>query len=214
MNVLLFGPPGSGKGTQAADLAAALGLPHLATGDIFRRHLREGTDLGRLAKSYMDGGGLVPDTVTCDLVASRLEETDAEGGALFDGFPRSVDQARWLVAWLGERWRSVDAVINLIVPDAMIIERLSGRRTCLKCGATTHVTFAPPPPAGCAKCGSEMVQRPDDREETVRARLLTYARETAPVLAVLRDAGPVHDIDGVGEVGAIKVKIFAALGLK
>lgn len=214
MNVILFGPPGSGKGTQAKDVSGALGIPHVATGDIFRRHLREGTDLGKLARSFMDRGELVPDSVTCDLVASRLVEPDARDGVLLDGFPRSVPQAEWLVRWFGEHGRRFDAILNLVVSDELVVERISGRRTCLKCGATYHVVYAPPPPAGCAHCAEgEVVQRKDDGEEVVRARLETYHRETAPVLHVLRRAGVVHDIDAVGAIDVIRARLFAALGL-
>jgi adenylate kinase len=213
MNVALFGPPGSGKGTQARDVSAALGVPHVATGDIFRRHLKEGTELGRLARSYMDLGQLVPDSVTCDLVASRLSEADAAGGVLLDGFPRSVPQARWLTGWLRERGTRIHHVINLQVPDAVIIERLSGRRVCLGCGATYHVVYAPPPEGGCATCGGAVVQRKDDREEVVLERLEVYARETAPVLDVLREGATVHDIVGTGAVEDIRARIFAALSL-
>lgn len=213
MNVLLFGPPGSGKGTQAKDLAAALGVPHVATGDIFRRHLKEGTELGKLARSYMDRGQLVPDSVTCDLVASRLVEADALNGVLLDGFPRSVPQAEWLVGWFPEHGRTVGAVINLMVPDAALIERISGRRACVKCGATYHVVYNPADGSTCTVCGAEVVQRKDDAEDVVRARLETYHRETAPVLGVLRGAGPVHDIDGMGDIAAIQGRIRAALRL-
>lgn len=214
MIAMLFGPPGSGKGTQAKDLAGALAVPHVATGDIFRKHLKEGTDLGKLARSFMDRGELVPDQVTCDLVASRLSEGDAAAGVLLDGFPRSVFQANWLVGWLAARERRVDGVVNLIVPDEVVVERISGRRACMSCGATYHVTYAPAVGNRCGKCGADVVQRGDDKEDVVRNRLATYQRETAPVLGVLREAGvPVHDIDGVGDVGAIKARIFRALSL-
>jgi adenylate kinase len=213
VNVLLFGPPGSGKGTQAKDLSDALRIPHVATGDIFRKHLKEGTELGRLAKSFMDRGELVPDSVTCDLVATRLQEGDARDGVLLDGFPRSVPQAEWLVRWFGEHGRRFDAVLNLQIVDAVVIERISGRRTCLGCGATYHVVYNPPPAPGCARCGAEVVQRKDDAEDVVRARLETYHRETAPVLGVLRRAGPVNDIDGVGEIDVVRGRLRAALGL-
>lgn len=210
--VLLFGPPGSGKGTQAQDLAGRLLVPHVATGDIFRKHLKEGTELGLLARSYMDRGELVPDSVTCDLVASRLEEPDARDGVLFDGFPRSVPQAEWLVRWLGEHGRAIDAVVNLRVPDESVISRLSGRRSCLSCGATYHLVSNPPGADGrCTRCGGEVVQRADDREETIRARLETYQRETAPVLDVLRRAAPVYDIDGLGGIDEVQGRIRAAL---
>jgi adenylate kinase len=215
MNTLLFGPPGSGKGTQAKDVSASLGVPHVATGDIFRRHLKEGTELGQLARSYMDRGALVPDSVTCDLVASRLLEADASGGVLFDGFPRSVPQAEWLVRWLEEHGRPIRAVVNLLVPDSALVERISGRRSCVGCGATYHVVYAPSARgARCASCDAELVQRADDREDVVLHRLATYHRETAPVLGVLRAAGAtVFDIDGLGAVDAVRARIFAALRL-
>ena len=212
MNAVLFGPPGSGKGTHARSVADALHVPHVATGDIFRYHLKNGTALGALARGFMDKGQLVPDSVTCDLVASRLEERDAVGGVLFDGFPRSVAQAEWLLGWLASRGRAVEVVVNLMVPDAEIVQRIAGRRACLGCGATYHVAARPPAQAGrCDRCGGEVVQRADDREEVVLERLRTYARETAPVLAVLRAAAPVFDVDGVGGIEAVQARVHAVL---
>ncbi len=214
MIAMLFGPPGSGKGTQAKEVAARLAVPHVATGDIFRKHLKSNTELGQLARSYMDKGQLVPDSVTCDLVASRLVEDDAVSGVLLDGFPRSVPQAEWLLGWLSARGKAIGAVVNLLVPDAMLIERIAGRRSCLGCGATFHVTANPPAPDGtCTACGAEVVQRADDREEVVRARLETYARETAPVLGALAGHAPVHDVDGTGSIEDVQTRIFAALAL-
>lgn len=213
MNVLLFGPPGSGKGTQAKDLASALGVPHVATGDIFRRHLREGTELGIRANDYMQGGGLVPDEFTCEMVADRLSEPDAAGGALLDGFPRTAAQARWLLGWLAERGQRVDALVNLVVPDEVILERITGRRSCPSCGATFHVRFAPPEGDRCARCGTAVIQREDDQAAVVATRLDTYARETLPVLPVLRPFTTVHDIPATGDVAEIRARVFAALGL-
>lgn len=213
MNVLLFGPPGSGKGTQAKDLATALGVPHVATGDIFRRHLKEGTELGLRAKAYMQGGGLVPDDFTCEIVASRLEEPDAAGGVLLDGFPRTAAQAQWLVDWLGQRGQRVDALINLVVPDEVILERITGRRSCPSCGATYHVSFAPPSGEHCTRCGAAVIQRDDDKDSVVVKRLETYARETVPVLPLLRPVTTVHDIPATGDVAEIRGRVFAALGI-
>lgn len=223
MNVLLFGPPGSGKGTQATALCEALGVPHVATGDIFRKNLKEGTPLGQLARSYMDRGALVPDEVTCDMVASRLAEPDcglggesghAPRGVLLDGFPRSSGQAAWLIRWLEERGHRVDAVVNLVVPHAVVVDRISGRRSCLSCGATYHLSSAPPSvPGVCDRCGGEVVQRKDDAEAVVVERLATYAGQTEAALPVLRAAAPVHDVDGTGAVAAVRERIFSALGL-
>ena len=214
MFVLLFGPPGSGKGTQAAALAARLAIPHVATGDIFRKHLREGTSLGKLARSYMDRGQLVPDLVTCDLVASRLGEDDAASGVLFDGFPRSVPQLYWLIGHLGATGRALTGVVNLKVDDAVILGRITGRRTCTNCGATFHVLSAPPNTDGsCTRCGAAVVQRKDDSEDVVRDRLQAYAAQTFPCLDQLRDRTPIHDIDGVGGIDEIQRRIFAALAL-
>ncbi|MBM4390989.1 MAG: adenylate kinase [Deltaproteobacteria bacterium] len=214
MFVLLFGPPGSGKGTQAAALASRLGVPHVATGDIFRKHLREGTDLGKLARSYMDRGQLVPDLVTCDLVASRLGEPDALGGVLFDGFPRSVPQLYWLIGHLGATGRHLAAVVNLKVDDGIILGRVTGRRTCTNCGATYHVVSAPPGADGsCTRCGAAVVQRKDDTEAVVRDRLEAYAAQTFPCLDQLRDRTPIHDVDGVGGIDEVKGRIFTTLAL-
>ena len=214
MFVLLFGPPGSGKGTQAAALAARLSVPHVATGDIFRKHLRGGTELGRLAQGYMDRGQLVPDLVTCDLVASRLAEPDATGGVLFDGFPRSVPQLYWLVGYLGASGRAVRAVVNLRVADAAILGRITGRRTCTNCGATYHVASAPPAEGGkCVRCGADVVQRKDDTEAVVKDRLAAYAAQTFPCLDQLRDRTPIHDVDGEGGIADVQQRIFAAMSL-
>lgn len=212
MDVILFGPPGAGKGTHAGAVSAAAGIVHVSTGDIFRRHLREGTELGALAKTYMDAGDLVPDRVVVDIVASRLVEDDARAGALFDGFPRTIPQAELLAQWLVDHDRDIDLVLNLQVPDAVIVRRLSGRRTCLACGASYHVDHAPPSTAGeCDRCGGEVVQRKDDSEKTILARLETYHAQTAPVLDWFRSRGAVADIDATGDIGIVKAAVLAAL---
>ena len=212
MDVILFGPPGAGKGTQAAAICNALSIPHISTGDIFRKHLKEGTDLGELAKSYMNNGQLVPDSVVCDIVASRLIDADCAGGALLDGFPRTVVQAEMLSDWLETQGRVVGAVINLEVDDSVLVSRLSGRRTCMSCGATYHVANNPPTEAGtCDRCGGEVVQRKDDSEETVRARLETYARDTAPVLAWLTPRAKVHTVDGAQPIDQVQDAILSAI---
>lgn len=206
MDVILFGPPGAGKGTQASDVTDFLGIPQVSTGDIFRRHLKEGTPLGLMARGYMDRGDLVPDEVVVDIVASRLGEANCARGALFDGFPRTVRQAELLSQWLTAHGRQIDLVLNLQVPDELLVARLSGRRTCMSCGATYHAQNNPPRSAGvCDRCGGEVVQRKDDAEETVRSRLETYHRDTAPVLAWLAERLGVITLDGsrpIAEVGA------------
>lgn len=212
MDVILFGPPGAGKGTQANAVSTHLSVPHVSTGDIFRKHLKEGTELGQLARSYMDKGQLVPDDVVVNIVASRLEEADATGGVLFDGFPRTVRQAELLSEWLVAHGRKIDQVLNLEVPDAVVVARLSGRRTCLSCGATYHAEHNPPSTAGtCDRCGGDVVQRDDDREDTVRARIETYHRDTAPVLAWLRDNASVADIDANQAIDAVRGAVIGAL---
>lgn len=212
MDIILFGPPGAGKGTQATAITSRLGIPQVSTGDIFRKHLKEGTPLGLLARGYMDRGELVPDDVVFDIVASRLQEADCEGGALFDGFPRTVRQAELLARWLEGRDRRIDLVLSLHVPDQIVIARLSGRRSCLSCGATYHVDYNPPTTPGvCDRCGGEVVQRKDDREETVRARIETYHRETAPVLAWLADRYGVTTLDGNQPIEDVERSILARL---
>lgn len=212
MDLVLFGPPGAGKGTQAGRLCEAASVVHVSTGDIFRRHLRSGTELGLLASSYMSAGKLVPDQVVFDIVASRLGEPDAGAGALFDGFPRTVAQAELLEAWLGSRGRRLDLVVNLVVDDGVVVGRLSGRRACVSCGATYHVDFAPTGrPGVCDRCGAEVIQRPDDAEETVRRRLAVYHAETAPVLAWLRARCAVVDVPADLPVDAVGDAVLQAL---
>jgi len=213
MFIALFGPPGAGKGTQAAFLCDELGVPHIATGDIFRKNLKEGTPLGELARSYMNKGQLVPDEVVWDLVADRLAQPDAAGGVLFDGFPRSVRQAELFVGWLEEHDKKLECVAALIVPDEKLVARLSGRRTCLSGGHTYHVVHNAPRVEGvCDVCGGDVVQREDDTEKTVRARLATYHRETAPVLDFFKERGLVSEVDGTGTIESVTQRLRLALG--
>ena len=212
MDVILFGPPGAGKGTQAGTVSETLSVPHVSTGDMFRFHLKQGTELGQLARSYMDKGQLVPDSVVVGIVASRLEQDDAVGGALFDGFPRTVRQAELLQEWLVDHGRAIGGVINLVVPDDEVVARLSGRRTCMGCGATYHAVHNPPAAEGtCDRCGGDVVQRDDDREETVRARIETYHRETKPVLTWLRDNAAVVDVEANQPISEVRSAVLRAL---
>ena len=213
MVLVLFGPPGAGKGTQAAVLSDELGIPQVATGDIFRKHLKEGTELGQLAKSYMNKGNLVPDEVVWDIVETRLAEDDCAEGVLLDGFPRSVRQAELLMGWLESQGRKLDAVTALQVPDELIVARLSGRRTCLSCGATYHVEHNPTSVEGsCDRCDGSVVQREDDQEVTIRARLSTYKDQTEPVLTFFGAQGLVTDIDGTGDIEAVSQRLRLAIG--
>jgi len=210
--LVLFGPPGAGKGTQAAFLCDELGVPQVATGDIFRKHLKEGTELGELARSYIDKGQLVPDEVVWDLVENRLSETDCDGGVLLDGFPRSVRQAELFVDWANRVGRKVDAVVSLEVADEHLMARLTGRRTCLSCGASYHVIHSPPKSERvCDRCGNDVVQRSDDTEATVSKRLETYHSQTAPVLGFFDNLGLVRRVDGVGGIQVVTERLRLAI---
>jgi adenylate kinase len=212
MDVILFGPPGAGKGTQAAAIIDHLKIPQVATGDIFRKHLKDGTPLGKLAKSYMDSGALVPDEVVCDIVASRLAEDDAQKGTLLDGFPRTVAQAELLDKWLRDHGRRIDAVISLVVDDKALVARLSARRTCPNDGSTYHLVNSPPEREGiCDACGGPLIQREDDREATIRERLRVYREQTEPVLAWLEGKAAIRTIDGQQPIGVVRKQILDAL---
>lgn len=212
MFVIIFGPPGAGKGTQASRIVDAYPIPQVATGDIFRKNLREGTALGREAKGYMEAGRLVPDDLVSRIVADRLGQDDCAGGALLDGFPRSLPQAAFLDRWLADRGEAVAVVVHLVVPDQVIVERMGGRRTCMNCGATYHTKVNPTVVDGvCDRCGAEVIQRPDDNEVTVRTRLATYHEQTSPIVEHYRALGVVADIDGVGDITAIGDSVLEAI---
>ncbi len=212
MRVVLVGPPGAGKGTQAQFIASHLAIPKISTGDIFRFNVSTGTELGRLAKSYMDRGDLVPDEVTVAMVSSRLQEDDAQAGFLLDGFPRNVPQAETLQKMLTEWDVRLDVVVELVVDDDEVVRRLSGRRTCRRCGRVWHVLFDPPARGQlCDDCGGELFQRDDDREQTIRHRLDVYQLQTQPLIAFYADEGTLLGIDATGPVEEITDRALGAL---
>ena len=201
MRLVLVGPPGAGKGTQAEFIAEHFGVPKISTGDIFRANVSGGTDLGRLAKKYMDAGDLVPDEVTVAMVRDRLAQPDAAAGFLLDGFPRNTSQAEQLNDILDEIGSPLSVVLDLEVEHDQVVLRLSGRRTCKKCGHVWHLEFDPPSNAGvCDKCGGELYQRDDDAPATVRHRLDVYAEQTAPLIEFYRGVGKLVSIDALGAV--------------
>ncbi len=212
MRAVLVGPPGAGKGTQAQFIASHLAIPKISTGDIFRSNVTTGTTLGRQAKDYMDRGDLVPDQVTIAMVTSRLQEEDAQAGFLLDGFPRNVPQAETLKKLLSDWDTRLDIVLELVVDDDEVVRRLSGRRTCRRCGRVWHATFDPPSRRDrCDDCDGELFQRDDDREETIRHRLVVYAEQTQPLIAFYADEGTLLGIDATGPVEEITDRALAAL---
>ncbi|WP_322759497.1 adenylate kinase [Frankia sp. Cr2] len=212
MRLVLVGPPGAGKGTQAAFIAQARSIPKISTGDIFRANVREGTDLGVLAKRYMDAGDLVPDEITIGMVRNRLAEEDAAKGFLLDGFPRNVPQAEVLGQLLEGMGTRLDVVLELVVDDDEVVRRLSGRRTCRNCGHIWHVDFDPPAVEGvCDRCGGELFQRDDDRSETVRHRLEVYAEQTSPLVAYYAAKGLLIGLDATGPVDNVTDRALDAL---
>ncbi|KAF0245131.1 MAG: adenylate [Planctomycetota bacterium] len=209
MNLVFLGPPGVGKGTQAAQVAREMGLAHVATGDILRAAVKEGTKTGLEAKGYMDAGKLVPDEVVNRLVRERLEKKDAEKGLLFDGYPRTGAQAASLDGTLKELGRRVEMVFDFQAPDGVLVERISGRRTCGKCQASYHVKFkASSKGDACEKCGGALVQRSDDRPETVKARLEVYRKDTAGVGEHYRKTGTYAAIDANRPIEAISADVL------
>jgi adenylate kinase len=212
VRLVLVGPPGAGKGTQAQFIAAHFAIPKISTGDIFRANVSQGTPLGQQAKRYMDAGDLVPDEVTIAMVRDRLAENDATEGFLLDGFPRNVPQAETLDAMLAELGTKLDVVLELVVDDEEVIRRLSGRRTCRNCGHIWHLDFEPPSKQGiCDDCGGDLFQRDDDLPETIRHRLDVYAEQTAPLVAFYADRGILIGIDATGLVEDITDRAIEAL---
>jgi adenylate kinase len=212
MRLILVGPPGAGKGTQAVHLAAHYGIPHISTGDIFRLNMKNETELGKLAKSYSDAGNLVPDSVTNEMVRDRLTHDDVANGFLLDGFPRNIAQAEFLRAILAEKSTPIDAALEFALDNSEILLRLTGRRTCRGCGSTFHVVFEKPAVDGvCDKCQGELYQRQDDSEEVISHRLAVYAEQTEPIIAFYRSAGLLISIPATGEVSEISARAIAAL---
>lgn len=212
MRLVLVGPPGAGKGTQAEFVAAHLAIPKISTGDIFRDNVARGTPLGVNARRYMDSGQLVPDEITIDMVRDRLAEPDAADGFLLDGFPRTVPQAVALDKLVADLGAGLDVVLELVVDDDEVIRRLSGRRTCRGCGKVWHVEFDPPVREGvCDRCGGDLFQREDDLAETVAERLRVYARDTAPLVDYYGAQGKLVGIDATGPVEDVTVRAIDAL---
>jgi len=212
MRIILVGPPGAGKGTQAQVLQQTFNIPHISTGDLLRQAVREETALGKQARSYMDKGELVPDELVTAMVAERLQRPDCASGFLLDGFPRTIAQAEALAVELARSGKELDGVISIMVPRADLIERLSGRRVCRECGAMYHERFDPPKKAGiCDRCQGTLYQRSDDNAETVSARLSVYERATAPLLSYYRDRALLYEIDGSGTPEEVSQRITATL---
>lgn len=209
MKIVMLGAPGAGKGTQAKMIAEEYGIPHISTGDIFRANVKNGTELGMEAKKYMDQGLLVPDELTVKILLDRVAKEDCAGGYVLDGFPRTIPQAQVLDGALNELGEGIDYAIDVDVPDENIIKRMSGRRACLKCGATYHVEHIPPKKEGiCDDCGSELVLRDDDRAETVSNRLKIYHDQTQPLIDYYTRKGILKTVDGTMDMkdvfGAIR----------
>lgn len=214
MRLILLGAPGAGKGTQAVILAERLTIPHISTGDIFRSNIKKGTELGKKAKEYIDSGALVPDEVTIGIVKDRLQQSDCSKGFILDGFPRTIPQAVSLDEVLHDMDVSIDRVIDIHVPDEAIIRRLSGRRVCTACGATYHLRNRPTRVEGiCDNCGAAVVQREDDKEETIVKRLKTYHDQTEPLIEYYREKGKLLVVDGTKEIHDTTEELLGILGV-
>lgn len=212
MGIILLGPPGAGKGTQAKKLTAEFSIPQISTGDMLREAVKNGTELGKKAKSFMDAGGLVPDEVVIGIVKERLAAKDCGNGFILDGFPRTIPQAQALDRVTKDLGKEIRFVLSLEVDQNELMERLCGRRTCTGCGAMFHVKFNPPKAAGkCDKCGTALIQRDDDKEETITARLANYNKATAPLLDYYRNTGKIRTVMASGEIDAIYASIVKIL---
>ena len=213
MKIIMLGAPGAGKGTQAKQIAAKYQIPHISTGDIFRANIKNGTELGKKAKEYMDQGLLVPDELTCDLVMDRIGQEDCANGFVLDGFPRTIPQAESLDAALSKIGQKMDFAIDVDVPDSHIVKRMSGRRACLSCGATYHIEFAAPKVENvCDTCGEALVLRDDDKPETVSKRLKVYHEQTQPLIDYYTKQGVLKTVDGTVALDKVFQSIVEILG--
>ena len=213
MKIIMLGAPGAGKGTQADMICAKYNIPHISTGDIFRANIKNNTELGQKAKSYMDQGLLVPDELVVDLVVDRVKADDCKNGYVLDGFPRTIPQAEALENALKASGENVDYAIDVEVPDENIIKRMSGRRACVTCGTTYHVEFAPTKVEGvCDKCGAELIIRDDDKPETVKNRLAVYHEQTQPLIDFYADRNVLKEVDGTKKLEEVFDAIVAILG--
>ena len=213
MKIIMLGAPGAGKGTQAKRIAEKYAVPHISTGDIFRANIKNNTELGKKAKTYMDQGLLVPDELVVDLVVDRLAQDDAKKGYVLDGFPRTIPQAEALDAALAKIGEKMDYAIDVDVPDAAIVERMSGRRSCGQCGASYHVAFNPPKTEGvCDACGADLIQREDDKPETVQKRLTVYHEQTQPLIDYYTEQGIIKAVDGTMSMDEVFNAIIEILG--
>lgn len=214
MRLILLGPPGAGKGTQAANIVEKYQLPHISTGDIFRANIKQGTELGRRAKEFMDKGELVPDSLVVELVEDRLQKDDTRIGFMLDGFPRTLPQAEALDSVLANMGSTLNYVVNIVVDPSVLVERAVGRRICRDCGATYHIKFNPSKEESvCDKCSGELYQRSDDNEETVSNRISVYTNETAPLVEYYTKAGKLVSIDGLQDIDKVFADIQEALGV-
>ena len=212
MKIVMLGAPGAGKGTQADKIAEKYHIPHISTGDIFRANIKNGTELGKKAKAYMDAGGLVPDELTVDLVLDRVKQDDCKNGYILDGFPRTIPQAEAFTAALEKENENVDYAIDVEVPDENIVKRMGGRRSCPNCGATYHIEYIPPKQEGiCDNCGETLVLRNDDKPETVQNRLKVYHESTQPLIDFYKELGALRTVDGTQSMQDVFDNIIAIL---
>ena len=212
MKIIMLGGPGAGKGTQAKQIASKYSIPHISTGDIFRANIKNGTELGKKAKEYMDQGALVPDELTCDLVMDRIQEDDCKNGFVLDGFPRTIPQAEALTNALAKIGEKMEYAIDVDVPDENIVNRMGGRRACVNCGATYHIVSIPPKKEGiCDTCGSELILRDDDKPETVQKRLTVYHEQTQPLIDYYKGQGILHTVDGTVPMDEVFANIVSLL---